>query len=180
MAKAKIEVAKPIKGEENPCRQIKIEKILLSAGAVDKELEKSKRLLEFISGRKAQLIASQKRIPSFGVRPGLEVGVRITIRGKEMTVLLRRLLGALDNQLKSKQISPNHFSFGIHEYIDIPGMEYQRDIGIKGFNVTVVFIRQGVRVARKKIKMGSLPKKQQISPEEIIKFMEENFKTKFK
>jgi large subunit ribosomal protein L5 len=185
MAKAKTStksevVAKVAKGEENPCRQIKIEKILLSAGAVDKELEKSKKLLELISKRKAQLIASSKRIPDFGVRPGLEVGARITIRGKEGTELLRRLLGAIDNILRKKQISTNHFSFGIHEYIDIPGMEYQRDIGIKGFNVSVVFIRQGVRVTRKKIKSGRLPKKQQISKEEIIKFMEDNFKTKFK
>jgi len=166
--------------EENPMRQFKIEKIILSAGGVDKELEKSKKLLELISGVKSQIIASQKRIPDFGVRPGLEVGVRATLRGQKAIELLTRLLGALDNTLKKKQVSDNHFSFGIHEYIDIPGMEYQRDIGIKGFNVTVVFARPGLRVKRKKIKMGKVPKKQFVSKDEIIKFMEDNFKTKFK
>lgn len=166
--------------ENNPMRSIKIEKILLSAGAIDKELEKSKKLIEIISGMKAQIVASQKRIPDFGVRPGLEVGAVVTIRNEKGTELLRRLLGALDNILKKKQVSDNHFSFGIHEYIDIPGMEYQRDIGIKGFNVTVVFARPGLRVKRKKIKTGVVPKRQFVKKEEIIKFMEDNFKTKFK
>jgi large subunit ribosomal protein L5 len=161
-------------------RMIRIEKVLLSAGAVDKELEKSKKLIEIISGMKAQVVISQKRIPDFGVRPGLEVGTVVTVRGEKGIELLRRLLGALDNILKKKQVSDNHFSFGVHEYIDIPGMEYQRDIGIKGFNVAVVFARAGLRVKRKKIKAGSVPKKQFVTKDEIIKYMEENFKTKFK
>jgi len=166
--------------EENPMRKIKIEKVLLSSGAVDKELEKAKKLLELISGMKAQIVASQKRIPDFGVRPGLEVGTRVTLRGKDAEELLKRLLGAIDNIVKTKQVSSNHFSFGIKEYIEIPGLEYQRDIGIRGLNVTIVFARAGLRVGRKKIKSGKIPKKQHISSEEIIKFMQEKFKTIFK
>lgn len=165
---------------ENPMRKFFIEKILLSAGGIEKELEKSSKLLTLITGRKAQIISSSKRIPDFNVRPGLEVGTRITIRNKEEIItLLKRLLAAKDNILKEKQLSENHFSFGIPEYIEIPGMEYQRDIGIKGLNVTVVFARPGLRIKRKKIKSGHVAKKQSISKEEIIKFMEENFSTSF-
>ena len=58
-------------------------------------------------------------------------------------------------------------------------MEYQRDIGIRGLNVTVDFIRHGFRVKRKKIKAGKIPKRQYVSKEEIINFMEENFNTNF-
>jgi len=165
---------------ENPMRKIKIEKVLLSSGATGDDLAKAKKLLEFVSGKKAQIQTSQKRIPEFDVRPGLEVGTRVTLRGEEAIALLRRLLGALDNEIKKKQVSENHFSFGIKEYIEIPGIEYQRDIGIRGFNVTVVFIRPGVRVKLKKIKRGKLPKKQFISKDEIINYMKEAFKTKFK
>jgi len=163
---------------ENPMRKMKIEKIILSAGATGQDLEKARKLLEMISKKKAQIIASQKRIPDFDVRPGLEVGTRATLRGKEATDLLRRLLGALDNKIKFKQISDNHFSFGIKEYIEIPGTEYQRDIGIRGFNVTVVFVRPGARVQRKKIKSGRLPARQHVSKEEIKRYMEEVYKTK--
>ena len=115
--------------------------------------------------------------PAFGVKPDLELGTRITIRGNDAKELLIRLLAAVDNTLKRSQMSINSFSFGIKEYIEIPGIEYQREIGIKGLNVTVVFIRAGVRVKRKKIKSSPIAKKQNITEEEIIKFMKENFKT---
>lgn len=165
---------------ENPMRKIKIEKVLLSAGATGDDLVKEKKLLELVSGKHAQILSSNKRIPEFDVRPGLEVGVRVTLRGEEALALLKRLLGAINNEIKKKQISDNHFSFGIKEYIEIPGIEYQRDIGIRGFNVTVVFIRAGVRVKLKKIKRGRVPKKQFVSKEEISDFMKEAFNTKFK
>lgn len=160
-------------------RNVRIEKVLVSCGGIEKELEKAKKLLELMTSKKAQVIASRKRIPDFGVRPGLEVGTRITLRGRDAIELLKRLLGAIDNVLRSKQVSMDHFSFGIKEYIEIPGMEYQRDIGIRGLNVTVVFNRPGIRVQRKKVKQGTLPLKQHVSKEEIIKFMENNFKTRF-
>jgi large subunit ribosomal protein L5 len=164
----------------NNMRAIFVEKIILSAGATADNLTKAKKLLELVSSRKAQIISSSKRIPDFGVRPGLEVGTRVTLRGKEAIETLKRILGAVDNILKKKQISENHFSFGIDEYIEIPGIEYQRDIGIRGFNITVVFARKGLRVGRKKIKTGKIPRKQRIPKEEIISFMQENFKTNFK
>ncbi len=165
---------------ENPMRKIKLEKVLISAGATGDDLAKEKKLLEIVSGKKAQILSSNKRIPEFNVRPGLEVGVRVTLRGKEAVELLKRLLSAINNEIKKKQLSDNHFSFGIKEYIEIPGIEYQRDIGIRGFNVTVVFIRAGVRVKLKKIKRGKVPKKQFISKEEISNYMKELFNTKFK
>ena len=111
------------------------------------------------------------------VRPGLEVGAVVTIR-KDKDELLKRLLAAVDNFIKKKQISENNFSFGIKEYLEIPGMEYQRDIGIAGLDVTVVFKRAGRRIRLKKIKKGKIPKKQIITKGEIIKFMEENFQTR--
>ena len=163
----------------NPMRSVFIEKVVLSAGATGDNLIKAKKLLELLSGRKAQVITSQKRIPDFDVRPGLEVGTRVTVRGKEAHALVMRLLGAIDNKLKKKQITENHFSFGIEEYIEIPGMEYQREIGIRGLNVTVVFSRAGRRIAIKKRKSGNLPKKQHTTKEEIINTMEDMFKTTF-
>lgn len=164
---------------ENPMRKIFIEKVILSAGATGDELKKAAKLLELISGMKAQIISSTKRIPDFGVRPGLEVGARVTLRGKKSLDLLKKLLGGLNNTIYEEQVSENHFSFGIREYIEIPGIEYQREIGIRGLNITVVFARPGLRVKRKKLKRGRIPHKQHVSQEEIIKFMESNFQTKF-
>lgn len=175
----KQQISIQIEKNQNPMRKIKLEKVVLSCGAKSPELEKSIRLLEMLSGMKAQIIKSgpKTRIPDFGVRPGLEVGTRVTLRGKGALEILKKLLGAIDNTLSKKQITRNTFSFGIKEYIEIPGAEYKREIGIRGLNVTATFIRAGARVKRKKIKSGKLPKKQHLSKEEITNFMEENFAT---
>jgi len=161
----------------NKMQTIKIEKIVLSIGGTADNLEKGFKLIQKISGKTPMKRKSNKRIPSFGVRPGLEVGVMVTIRGKQGAELLKRLLGAIENTLKKKQIAENSFSFGIKEYIEIPNMEYLREVGIIGLDVSVTFVRPGKRVIRKKIKRGKLPQKQNISKEEIIEFMKKNFNT---
>jgi len=163
----------------NPMRNIKIEKVVLSVGGTGDELEKGIKVLEMLTKKKAARTKSKKRIPSLGVRPKLEVGAVVTIR-KNIEELLKRMLAPIDNTLKKKQISSNNFSFGIKEYIEIPGVEYQREIGIRGFDITIVFKRTGRRVKLKKIKRGKIPKRQEITKGEIIKFMEEKFGTEFK
>ena len=164
--------------KENPMREIKIEKVVVSVGGTGENLEKGIKLIEMLTKRKAARMKSTKRIPSFGVRPGLEVGTVVTLR-KDRKEFLGRFLSAIENVLKKSQISENNFSFGIKEYIEIPGAEYQREIGIIGLDVTVVFKRIGKRVSLRKVKKGKVSKKQIISKEEIIKFMEENFQTRF-
>ena len=163
---------------ENIMRTIKIEKIILGVGGISEELEKGVKLLKFLTNRTPAKTKSTKRIPELGVRPGLFVGAIITIR-KNIEPMLKKLLSSIDNTLKKSQIAENGFSFGIKEYIEIPGTEYQRDIGIKGLDVTVVFKRTAKRTALKKIKRGKIPKRHKISKEEIIKFMEDKFNTKF-
>ncbi len=161
----------------NKMREIEIEKVVLSIGAVGEGLEKGAKLLKLISKRDVIKTKSRKRIPAFDIRPGLEIGCKVTLRGKEAEEILKKLLNAIANKLKSKQINKEDFSFGIEEYIEIPGIEYQRDIGMMGLNVTVVFKRKGKRVKIKKRNKGKFPKRQQVTKQEIIDFMVKNFNT---
>lgn len=163
---------------ENPMRKVRLDKVVLSVGGTGDDLEKGVKLLEILTNKKPARMKSHKRIPALGVRPKLEVGAVITIR-KDAEEVLKRMLAAIDNKLKRKQMSENNFSFGLKEYIEIPGIEFNRDIGIRGFDVTVVFKRAGRRVGLKKIKRGKVSKKQIITREEIIKFMEDSFGTNF-
>lgn len=164
---------------ENKMRKIEIEKVVLNVGGTAEVLEKGYKLLKLVTGRVPARMRSKKRIPTLGVRPGLEVGAVVTIR-KDVHTVAKRMLTAIENKLRKKQIAPNQFSFGVKEYIEVPGLEYQRDIGMMGFDVTIVFKRAGRRVRLKKIKTGKIPKRQIITKQEIIKFMEENFQTKFR
>jgi large subunit ribosomal protein L5 len=150
----------------------------LNIGGTAEKLDKGTILLEKITGRKAVKVKATKRIPTWQVRPGLEVGTKVTLRGKEAEEMLKKLLPALDNTLKEKQIQDNFLSFGIHEYIEIPGVDYIREVGIMGFEITAVFTRPGKHIESKKIKRGKRPKRLAVSKEEIINYLETKFKTK--
>jgi len=157
-------------------REIEIEKMVLNCGGLGEKLEKSVKLLELITERKVYKIKSKKRIPAFGVSPGKESGCKVSIRDKEkINSLLKRFFAAVENKISEKKISDNYLSFGIQEYIEVPGLEYKREIGILGFEISIVFKRKGKRVMFKKIKRGKYPKKQAVTKEEIAEFLIKNF-----
>lgn len=160
--------------KENLMREVKIEKVVLSVGGIGDELEKGIKLLELLTKRKIMKTKSKKRIPSLSVRPGLEIGGVVTIR-RNYEDLLKKLFVTVDNQVRKKQISENNFSFGIKEYIEIPGMEYNREIGMLGLETDIVFKRKGKRVKIRKIKKGKYPKRQSVTKQEIIDYLIKHF-----
>lgn len=155
----------------------KLEKVILNIGGTGEKLDKGVILLEKITNKKPIKLKATKRIPTWQVRPGLEVGTKVTLRGKQAQELLKNLLLSKENTLLEKQIQKNFFSFGIPEYIEIPGMDYIREVGIMGLEVTAVFTRPGKYSGVKKVKKGK-PKRLDVEKEEIITYLEENFQTK--
>lgn len=166
----------------NPMQNIEIEKMILHCGGTEDKLDKSVKLLEMITksvgiNNKIFIVRSTKRIPAFGISPGKKSGAKITIRDtKKIHELIERFLIAIESTIKKKQITTNQACFGVHEYIEIPGLEYNRDIGILGFEVMLIFKRKGKSVRLRKIKRGKYPVKQDVTPEEIINYLNNNFK----
>jgi len=160
-------------------KNLKLEKLTLNCGTGTDpaKLERAYKLLEILTGAKPVRIRTLRRLPAFGLRPGLQIGCKVTIRKKDAEVLLKRLLEAIGNKLKAKQICAGYFAFGLKEYIEIPGMAYNRDIGILGLEVCVTLWRAGKRITERKIKNGRIPKRHRITKEETIEFIKQNFKT---
>jgi large subunit ribosomal protein L5 len=162
---------------QNLMKTIKIAEIVLSCGALDEKLERAFKLLKVITGKEPIKTLARKRIPTFGIRPGLPVGCKVTLKGKDAEQLLKRFLEAIGNKLAEKQIGNGQLSFGIHEYIEIPGMQFHREIGIMGFDISVNLIRAGSKIAERKSKKGHVPLRHRISKQETIMFMQEKFNT---
>ncbi|MEM2713715.1 MAG: 50S ribosomal protein L5 [Candidatus Pacearchaeota archaeon] len=165
----------------NTMQTIFIEKLILHATTSDQEkLERYKKLLEYITNQKPAGVRAKKRIQQFGIRPGLLIGYKVTLRKKRAIELLKLLLAALKHTLPESGLGEGFVNFGIKEYIQIPGIEYRRDIGILGFDVSVVLAKKGKRVIYRRRCKSKLGRKQRVSKEETKKFMEENFGVEFK
>ncbi len=164
---------------KNIMQEILIEKITLNVGvgeAGDK-LEKAKVLLNRIADSKVIQTYAKKRIPSWNLRLGLPIGVKTTLRGKKAEELLKRLFESVENHINPKKFDKEgNLSFGIKEYIHIPGVRYDPSLGIIGLDVCVTLKRKGgFRVRRKKYKQSKVGKEHRISKEESMDF----FKNKF-
>ncbi|MBR9675776.1 50S ribosomal protein L5 [Candidatus Woesearchaeota archaeon] len=171
MSKTKKEVKK--KKGENPMRMIGVEKITLnfSAGKDQNLLNKGVQLLEHISGVKPVLTKTNKRIPTWGLRPGLPIGCKITLRGEKAEALLLRLLKAKSMTLQDSSFDGNgNISFGIHEYINIPDVKYEPDIGIIGLQVSITLRRPGFRVKNRSVKKSFVGKNHVVNKDESINY----------
>ena len=166
---------------QNLLKKISLAKIVLNMG-VGKSgdpIEIGKKALEQITGKKPNARNAKKPQRDWGVRKGEPIGVAVTVRGNDATELLKRLLAAKDNQIKEKIFdSEGNFSFGITEYIDIPEIKYDPNIGIIGLEVSVSLARHGFNIklrSRRKTKVG---KNHRITKNETIKFLTEEFGVK--
>ncbi len=163
----------------NKMQQLRIEKVTLNIGAGKDQtkLEKGIVLIKAITGIEPVKTITQARIPSWGLRPGLPIGCKLTLRKQPALEVLKRLLQAKENKLKPTQFDAyGNISFGIQEYIDIPGVEYDPKIGIMGLQVCVSLEKPGYRIKRRKLKQKKLPRKHAVNRDEAITFMKTQFK----
>jgi len=166
----------------NPMKEIRVDKVTINFGAGSNQalLEKGIKLVKMITGKEPVKTTSKKRIPTWGIRPGLPIGCKQTLRGKEANGMIKNLLEGVDNRLNNKSIdTQGNFSFGIKEYVDVPSLKYDPDIGILGFDVTVTLMRQGYRVMKRKKYAHKISKHHKISKEDAMGFIEKEFKVNF-
>lgn len=160
-------------------RSIRIEKITLNVGTGKDQnvLEKGMQLIKHLTGSDPVKTMTSKRIPGWGIRPGLPVGCKLTIRNGQKSDLIKRFLGAKDNTLSLNNFDDRgNISFGVHEYIDMADTEYNPDIGIMGLQISITLERPGYRIKKRKIQKTKPSIKHIVSKEDAVNFMKENFK----
>ncbi len=162
-------------------KDVRIEKLTLNIGSGKEQdkLEKAVKLLKNITGTTVVKTKSLKRIPNWGLRPGLAIGCKVTIRKEHAKELAGRLLAARDGKLELSNFdNAGNISWGIPEYIDIPQVNYDPQIGVMGLQCSLTLERRGYRVKKRVHLRRSLPIRQQVSKEDAINFMKDNFDVK--
>jgi len=169
--------------KENIMRKISVEKLTLNVGVGKDQakLEKAEKLLKQITGIAPVRTKTDKRIAAWGLRPGLPIGCKLTLRGQQALNMIPRLLSALDMKLNEENFDDNgNVSFGIREYIDIKDAKYDPEIGIMGLQATITLKRPGFRIKHRKMLKKTLPMKHRIPKNESIEFMKQGFGVKLR
>ncbi len=182
-AKSKRKSAKTLsrKFEEkwkNPMKRPYLEKLVLNigVGGGGEELEKAVTVLEQITGRRAVKTLSKVNVKEFNLRKGRSIGCKVTVRGKEVEKLLKRLLIVNNNKILRKSFDNyGNFAFGIDEHIKIPQTEYEASIGLWGLDVCGRILRPGMRVKFRRKARAKVPKHHYVPREEAQYFLKQNF-----
>lgn len=159
-------------------REIMIDKVTVNigVGTGGEALENAEKLLSELTGVKPVRTKAKKRNPVFKLRPGLEIGVKATLRKKAAEEFLKKALASKKNTIPASAFdNTGNFSIGIKEYIDFPGAKYNPKIGMFGFDVCVTLARRGYRVSRRKIGKSKIGKNHRIKREEAMEFMRKKF-----
>ena len=162
----------------NPMRNVRIVKVTLNMGVgqTGEELKKAELILQKISNHKTIQTVCKVKQPEWGIREGVTIGVKTTMRGTRARDFLKQALQAKGNELNSKNFDKlGNFGFGIKEYIDLPGAKYDPKLGIRGFDVLVTIEKPGYRVKKRKLHRTAVGKRQLATKEEAIEFVKKEF-----
>ncbi len=160
--------------EEQPMLRPRIAavKINMSLGRAGDVLNRGMGVLEELTGQKPVPTYAKQTWRKWGIRKGQEVGAKVTVRGNKAYELLMKLLHTKEYKVKRSAIDrQGNFGFGINEHIDIPGLEYDPNVGIFGFDVVVQMERAGYRVKNRSFRRTKIPQKQFLTPEDTIVFL---------
>ena len=135
---------------KSPMEIPKLDKIVINVGCGEAK-ENAKVIdavvsdLSKITGQKPVVCKARKSVANFKVREGMNIGVKVTLRGARMYEFLDRLFNlALPRVRDFRGINPNGFdgrgnyNMGIREQLIFPEIEYDKIDKVRGMDITFV------------------------------------------
>jgi len=153
----------------SPMAVPRLTKIVVNRGVGEvrensKAIDTSAQELAEITGQKPLVRKCKKSIANFKVREGLEVGLKVTLRGKRMYDFLSKLINlGLPKIRDFKGVNPKsfdgrgNFSLGIKEQLIFPEVDYDKVDRVRGMDITFVISARSDQEARKLLEAFGMP-----------------------
>jgi len=156
-------------GRTNPMSLPRLQKIVVNMGvgkAVQEKarIEQAAEQLSQITGQRAQVTKAKRAVSGFRLRENLEIGCRVTLRGKRMFEFLDRLLNlALPRIRDFRGVNPKSFdgngnySMGLVEQNVFPEINPDKVTFTQGMDVTFVTSTRQDDEARELLRAFGMP-----------------------
>jgi large subunit ribosomal protein L5 len=156
-------------GFTNPLRIPRFEKIVVNVGLG--EAPKNPKLLDsvvhelgLITGQKAVITRARKSISNFGLREGMPIGAKVTLRGVRMYEFLDRLVNVAIPRIRDFRGVPNrsfdgrgNYTLGVREQLIFPEIDYDKVDEPRGMNVTIVTTAMNDEEGRELLRLLGMP-----------------------
>ena len=157
-------------GRENVMSLPRITKMVVSMGlglaAVEKKrLTNALEELAAITGQKAVVCKARKSVSGFKLREGMDVGAKVTLRGRRMYEFLDRLISVAIPRIRDfRGLNPKgfdgrgNFSMGVNEQLIFPEVDVEKVEFQQGMNITICIERaQNDRESFRLLELFGLP-----------------------
>lgn len=155
---------------KSPMQIPKLEKVVLNMGVGNEAKENPKAVesavndIMQITGQKPVVTKAKKSIANFKLREGMDVGVKVTLRGSRMYDFIDKLFNvALPRVRDFRGVSKNAFdgrgnySLGVREQLIFPEINYDKVDRIRGMNITFVTTAKTDEEARELLTVMGMP-----------------------
>ena len=156
-------------GRKNVLSLPRLQKIVINMG-VGKAIQDKNRMNEAveqlgqIAGQRPQITLAKQSISSFRLREGMQIGCRVTLRGKRMYEFLDRLVNlALPRIRDFRGINPKSFdgngnyNMGLSEQMVFPEIDPDKVNFTQGMDITFVTTTQDDTEARELLRLFGMP-----------------------
>jgi len=156
-------------GYDNVMEIPRLKKIILNMGVGDaknepQQLDRGLEELTTIAGQKAVATKSKKAISNFGIRAGLPIGGRVTLRRVRMYEFLEKFIAIALPRVRDFGGVPDrsfdgsgNYSIGIKEQIIFPEIDYDNIDRIRGMDLTIVTSAQTDEEAYELLRLLGMP-----------------------
>ena len=147
----------------------KLDKIVVNVGAGEakenaKVIDTISADLAAITGQKPMVCKAKKSVANFKLRAGMNIGLKVTLRGERMYEFMDRLFNvALPRVRDFRGINPNSFdgrgnyNMGIKEQLIFPEIDYDKIDKVRGMDICFVTTANTDEEARELIALMGAP-----------------------
>jgi large subunit ribosomal protein L5 len=158
-------------GVKNALALPRLEKIVISmglgkamTGGEKVKMEVAEKELSVIAGQKPVRTKAKKSVSNFKLREGMEIGLKVTLRGNRMYEFLDRLITLAIPRVKDfRGLDPNGFdkagnyNFGFNEQTVFPEVDSAAVTFQQGMNITIVTTATSADHGRELLRQFGMP-----------------------
>jgi large subunit ribosomal protein L5 len=156
-------------GRENHLSLPRLEKIVVNMGVgaatqEKKHLETAAEAMGLIAGQKPIITLARKAISAFRLREGMQIGCKVTLRGRKMYEFLDRLISLALPRVRdfrgvSRKAFDGHgsYSLGLSEQLVFPELNPDKFTRVQGMNITLVVRNAGDDESRELLSQLGMP-----------------------
>jgi large subunit ribosomal protein L5 len=164
--------------EKKQMTEPRVHKIVVNIGVGEagEKLAKAEKVLEMVTHQRPLRTLSKTTNKDLGLRWGMPIGCKVTIRKKVAEEFLKTALWVKENRITSYSFDPQgNFSFGISDYTDFPGQKYNPEIGIFGMDVCVVLSRPGRRISERTRARRRIPHAHRLTKQDALDWVKRKY-----